>query len=378
MLKQLELIDLIYMTKKITTLIFMLMINFIFSSFALAGGSHKIRVLVADSPITDFHIRQRVNLNLMSSREMNDRLRARFKSKATQNQWRAYVKKKQPKSKEEALKLQKQFAARLRNQVRSGFAARLKKKVLDELIEERLMIATAKSEDIIISDAVLNQSILALAKRSSKSKSDAQATKSFFAQLASQGVGRSTFKDKIRASLAWRQLIRRKFGREVNFGDRDVEQELGLDISEKRDKKVQFNLQRIVIDIANHKDQSKVVKQYVEADAIRQRFRGCANMKSLLAPYKSAKAINLGRKTLDEIPSPMNLILSDMKAGQITPPQATSDGLEMYAVCERKQVMIDAKQKSKTISKMRQKAFNLRAKRYLKDIRDEAHIEYRD
>jgi len=67
-----------------------------------------------------------------------------------------------------------------------------------------------------------------------------------------------------------------------------------------------------------------------------------------------------------------------MKAGQITPPQATAEGLEMYAVCERKQVMIDAKQKNKAISKMRQKAFNLRAKRYLKDIRDEAHIEYRD
>ena len=88
--------------------------------------------------------------------------------------------------------------------------------------------------------------------------------------------------------------------------------------------------------------------------------------------------MNLGRKTVDQMPSPINLILSDMKAGQITPPQPTDKGLEMYAVCDRQQVRIDDNKRTKVLGEMRQKAFQMRAARYLKDLRADAHIEYRD
>ena len=135
---------------------------------------------------------------------------------------------------------------------------------------------------------------------------------------------------------------------------------------------------RIELTVASQKDQSQVVKQYVEADAIRKRFSGCSNMKSLVAPYKNATYVNLGKKTLDQLPSPINIILGDMKAGQITPPQPSAKGLEMYAVCDRNLVTIDDKQRTKALGEMRQKAFQLRAKRYLSDLRQEAHIEYRD
>ena len=314
----------------------------------------------------------------MSSRGMADRLRAKLKSKSTQERCRTFIKKQRPKSKKEVVKLQKKFVARLRNEVRSGFASGLKKKVLNELIDERLMIGSAKRQNIVITNEVVEQRITSIARRNSKKSNPKEAKKVFYAALKRQGVGKTTFREKIRSTLAWQQVVRRKFGREINFGDRDVEQQLGLDPSAQRDKKVQFNLQRIVIETANKKDQNAAVQQFVQADAIRKRFNGCSNMQSLIAPLKNAKVIRVGRTTLDKVPSPMNLILSDMKVGQITPPRATQEGLEMYAVCGRKQVTIDDKERSKVISKLRQNAFQLRSQRYLKDLRDEAHIEYRD
>ena len=50
----------------------------------------------------------------------------------------------------------------------------------------------------------------------------------------------------------------------------------------------------------------------------------------------------------------------------------------MYAVCERKSVAIDDTKRRKALGEMRQKAFQLRAKRYMSDLRQDAHIEYRD
>ena len=343
-----------------------------------ANNEHKIRVLVEDIPITNFHISQRANLMMMSSPEVTKRLKAKLKSKSTQERWRKFVTEKRPQSKAEAVKLQKIFVQRLQNEARAGVAAGVKKKALDELINERLMISEAKKNNIAVSNQMVSRQSQMSAVRNSKGKDTKAATAAFFKALSSRGVGSATFKDKIKAQIAWQQLIRQKFGREINFGDRDVERELGIDNSSEQDKHVQLSLQQIIIDLPTKNDQAAVVQQYIEADQIRKRFNGCANMRSLVAPYKNAKVINLGRKTVDQMPSPINLILSDMKAGQITPPQPTDKGLEMYAVCDRQQVRIDDNKRTKVLGEMRQKAFQMRAARYLKDLRADAHIEYRD
>lgn len=344
---------------------------------AMAGNEHKIRVLVGNSPITDFQIEQRVNLNLMSSQELSKRLKAKFKAKSTQDRWKAYIQKARPTSKAEVQALQKKFVARLQSEARSGIASSMKKKVLEELINERLQINAAKAMNIVIGDNVVNQRVAMIAKRNSKG-TEKEATAQFYKMLAGRGVGRSTFKERIRATLAWQQVIRRKFGADVNFGDRDVELQLGLDDQSLQDRKIQLKLVQIDLVLANHKDQAAVVKQYVEADAIRKRFNGCSNMKSLIAPYKNATFTQLGKKTLDQMPSPINLILGDMKAGQMTPPQPTEKGIQMFAVCDRQQVAIDDNQRSKTLSELRQKAYQLRADKYMNDVRQDAHIEYRD
>lgn len=344
-----------------------------------ADGSHKIRVLVGDSPITNFHISQRANLAMMSSPEVSKRLKAKLKSKSTQTRWKKFVTKRRPTSKAEVQKLQKIFVRQLQNEARSGVAAGIRKKVLDELIDERLMILEAKKNSIVVSESMVNKQINNIAKRNSKGNQSVEAaSKAFYRTLASRGVGKATFRDKIRASIAWQQVVRKKFGRDVNFGDRDVEQQLGIDSNAEIDRKVEFNLRQIIIATPEKTDQAEAVKQYVQANSIRDRFSGCSNMRSLVAPYKTAKVINLGKKTLDQIPSPINLILSDMKAGQITPPQTTGKGIEMYAVCDRQQVAVNDEKRTKVLSELRQKAFQMRAKRYLKDIRADAHIEYRD
>ncbi len=346
---------------------------------AQANSEHKIVVLVRDSAITEFQIRQRTNLMLMSSKDISSRLRAKLKSKSTRERWMKYVKSKRPTSKEEVMRLQKRFVSGLRREALAGASSGLRKKALNELINERLMVVTAKDNNIVISESEVVARVQAIAKRNAKGKMSVKAAeKSFYSYLRQRGVGRRTFHAKLRATIAWQKLIRKKFGHDVRFSDRDVEQQLGIDGTSETNKKIQFNLKKIVLDVGKTNDEKVIVDNMIKANAIRERFNGCANMRSLIAPYKNASVQNMGKKTLGQLPSPLNLIMSNMKVGQITPPQSSLKGLEMYAVCERKQVMLDDTQKNKVIAKLRQQAFELRSKRYLKDIRQEAHIEYRN
>ena len=346
-----------------------------FSTPVFAKCEHKIRYHIGTRIITDYHICQRTNLMLMSSPEVNKRLRARLKSSQTQTQFREFLKENRPQSREEVAQLQKRFVARLRRQTRGGVAATLRKKVRDELIDEHLMIGTAKENNIVVSQSMIDQRILAIAKRNSKGGTPEQAKKAFFRVLKNQGVDEGTFIQKIHAVIAWQQLIRQKFARDIRFTDRDVEQQMGVDYSSGYDKKTQFTLQKIIVGVPKRVNQTQMVEKLIQAQAIRQRFVGCSNMKSLLAPYPNARSIAMGRKTLDKLPSVTSLVLSNMKSGEISPPQTTAQGIEMFAVCDRRQVLLDNEQSKKIKDKLRQDAFQRRASRYLKDLRAEAYFE---
>ena len=52
-------------------------------------------------------------------------------------------------------------------------------------------------------------------------------------------------------------------------------------------------------------------------------------------------------------------------------------GIEVYAVCARRPIKVDEKEREKAEGELAQKEFEIVAKRYLRDLRQDAHIEYR-
>ena len=52
-------------------------------------------------------------------------------------------------------------------------------------------------------------------------------------------------------------------------------------------------------------------------------------------------------------------------------------GIEIYAVCGRRPLKTDAKVREKAMEELAQKEFEIVAKRHLRDLRQDAHIEFR-
>jgi peptidyl-prolyl cis-trans isomerase SurA len=74
---------------------------------------------------------------------------------------------------------------------------------------------------------------------------------------------------------------------------------------------------------------------------------------------------------------PARLLVINAKMGQITPPTITASAVEMYAVCGKRLVKGDDKTREETQRKLMNDEMSIRAERLLRDLRQDAFIEYR-
>jgi peptidyl-prolyl cis-trans isomerase SurA len=65
------------------------------------------------------------------------------------------------------------------------------------------------------------------------------------------------------------------------------------------------------------------------------------------------------------------------KMGQMTPPTLTASAVEMYAVCGKRSVKGDDKTREDMQRKLMNEEMGIRADRLLRDLRQDAFIEYR-
>ena len=66
-----------------------------------------------------------------------------------------------------------------------------------------------------------------------------------------------------------------------------------------------------------------------------------------------------------------------MEVGHLTPPEATPQGLQMFALCGKKQSTADSPAKREMRDKLYNERYEAESKKFLEDIRRSAMIEYK-
>jgi peptidyl-prolyl cis-trans isomerase SurA len=87
-------------------------------------------------------------------------------------------------------------------------------------------------------------------------------------------------------------------------------------------------------------------------------------------------------KTLqDQLPGslgqPMRTLVMNAKIGQMTPPTLSGSAIEAYAVCGKHAVKGDPQKRQMTEMKLMEEELGIRAEGLLRDMRQDAFIEYR-
>ena len=93
--------------------------------------------------------------------------------------------------------------------------------VIDELIKDRLRDDLAARYDLKLSDEAVQSGLSDFAGRANLSVEE------FTAALEQSGVSQQTFRDFVVTQLTWRDLIRARYGAQVNISDAEIDRELG-------------------------------------------------------------------------------------------------------------------------------------------------------
>ena len=364
-----------------TRAILMLCIVLYSPSVGLAQNTTSIVALVNDEPISNHDINMRIKLYLANSKDLRKRMKKRLTSENTQKLWKKMIEEYQPQSKEEAQKLQKKLVAGIRRDVSNSMKKGLRKKILEELVSERIQLQQANKLGVALTDEDLDSRLESIAARNKNKKTGQPLTRQQFTKsLKKMGIPIREFRRRMKAKGSWIRVVRRKFQFLVNIGDKDIDKHIDSKSTndEKTKLKTVYKVQRIRLSLSSSASEATKADRLVKAEKLRQIVTSCASLKKTVGRFDGASLKKLGTKAADTFPHTMRTYLTHTKDGHLTPPTLTSSGVELYAVCDRKQRRVADKTKRKAVKeRLRQQEFQVLARRHLQDLRQEASIEYR-
>ena len=245
-----------------------------------------------------------------------------------------------------------------------------RQEVLDELINEKLKVREAKKLGLDIPSSEIDTAYASMASRMRITA--AQLTE----QLAKSGVNAATLKARIKADITWSQLVRGRYQSSLQIGDKDI---LTAMESKSNDTvSYDYTLRPILFFVPTGSPDAVVEGRKREAEALRGRFQGCDEGIAFARALKDVAVREQVIRSTADIPAELRKVLDGIEVGRLTPPEVTKFGIEMFAICAKKESAADnslgRRQARDTIMAQR---YEQRSKQYLEELRRGAMFEYK-
>lgn len=250
-----------------------------------------------------------------------------------------------------------------------GGKPKSRKEVIDELIDDRIKVAAAKRFNFEMSQAEVDTAYAGIARNAGTTPDQ------FSKMLEGRGVNPNTLKARLKADMTWNQMVRGKFGQQLNPSEKDIfEAEMK---SEQKESGVEYTLHPITFVVPRGSPASVLETRKREADALRQRFQACATGLPFARALREVVVRAPIRRNSADLSPALRDVLAKVDVGKVTPPEVTEGGVEVFALCDRKETNSDSPTKRKFRDEIFQQRFTSRAERYLKELRSQAMIEYK-
>jgi peptidyl-prolyl cis-trans isomerase SurA len=243
--------------------------------------------------------------------------------------------------------------------------------VIDELINEKLKIGVVKRYKIDITDKDVENAFAEMGRRMRMSPEQLTHV------LAQQGVDANTLKARLRADISWQQIVRGKFQSSFQIREKDIND--ALEKNNKGEEKdltgSEYMLRPILFVVAGTRDPARVEARKREAEALRARFSSCDEGLPFARALRGVVVREQIKKTSADLPAPLRKILDDTPVGKLTAPEVTTNGVEVFALCSRKETTIESAAKRQAREQIFAERFEQQSKRYLQELRRGAMIE---
>lgn len=242
-----------------------------------------------------------------------------------------------------------------------------RKSALRELVDDKVKLIEARRVGYRITEEGVEAEFLKMAK------GNGQNVREFSENLKKAGIQPNALRDKIRADLAWVVLLRDQARR----GSQVTNSELESAIEEKRRATgtvIEYTMRQVVFIVPQ--GGSAGARQQA-ANAARGQFDSCDTGFDALRRMKDVAVRGVIVRTSQDLSKPLLALLDKTPVGRLTPPSVTSQGVEMVALCGKKERTNPSALRSEVAVDLSEKKITANAKNYIEELRKKVDIKYR-
>jgi peptidyl-prolyl cis-trans isomerase SurA len=247
----------------------------------------------------------------------------------------------------------------------------VRSEVIDDLIDDKLKVQFGRRYKIEIPDSDVDSQFADMGHRMHMTSE--QLTQA----LAQGGVDASTLKAKIRSDTVWQNIVRGKYQGDLQIREKDVLAALQTDKPDETKKEqvgYEYRLRPILFLVPHGPAQITEARQK-DAEALRTRFTDCDSGLKYARTLRDVAVRDAIVKSSSDLPQVLRDVLDKTEIGHLTAPEVTPQGVELFALCERKESKEDTPEKRQAREKLFSEKFQTKAKQLLRDLRKQAMIE---
>jgi peptidyl-prolyl cis-trans isomerase SurA len=245
-----------------------------------------------------------------------------------------------------------------------------RQEVIEELIDEKLKVQIGARYKLEVGDGEVDTAYNNMARRMRLTPEQLTGA------LNHAGVDAQTLKARIRADISWQQIVRGKFQSSLQVRDKDVFDKLvGTNKDDKKEVGYEYVLRPILFIMPPGASEQVIDGRKREAEALRIRFENCDTGLSFARALRDVAVRDQIVKSSADFAPAMRKLLDDVAVGKLTSPDVTPQGIQMFALCAKRENKVDSAASKEVRDEMFAEQFQAKSKHYLEVLRKQAMIE---
>jgi peptidyl-prolyl cis-trans isomerase SurA len=245
-----------------------------------------------------------------------------------------------------------------------------RQEVIEDLIDEKLKVQVGQRYKLEVTDEEVDNAYASMGQKMHMTAQQLTQT------LAQNGVDAITLKSRIRSDIAWQQIVRGKFQSSLQVNEKAIHEK--LESTNKDDKDAvgyEYTLRPILFIVPSGSPETLTESRKRDAEALRSRFQGCDSGLAFARALRDVAVRDQIVKSSADLAPEYRKLLDDTEVGKLTSPNVTAQGVEMFALCAKKENRLDNAAKKEVRDEMFAEQFQAKSKRFLADLRKGAMIE---
>jgi len=194
--------------------------------------------------------------------------------------------------------------------------------------------------------------------------------------LGQTGVTKEHFKEFIRTQLGWGRVVQgRARSGDTSLSEQDVVQKM-LQQGGQKPTATEYMLQQVIFVVPAAQRGQLMAKRKREAQAMRDRFNGCANTVEFAKGLIDVTVRDMGRVLEPELPPEWKEQITSTRSGSATPVRETDRGVEFIGICSAREVSDDhvAQMVFQSEEAASGESFERQSEEYTTELREKARI----